>query len=67
MKKSMKIGGKTMIELYGPINPEAIINSQYGAITEREWIIREHERISSQPGRVAVIVEGCLFVNQIAG
>ncbi len=65
--KTMKIGGETMMMLYGPINPEVITDTQYGAITEREWLIREQERISSQPGRVAVIVEGCLFVNQIAG
>ncbi|MFA5397663.1 MAG: hypothetical protein WC346_16760 [Methanogenium sp.] len=65
--KTTKVKGVTMMELYGPINSEAFIDSQYGHITEMDWLLREQEHINSQPGRIAFIEKGCLWVNQIAG
>ncbi len=57
-----------LVQLYHWSQQDEIISTPRGKITVREWIIREHERISSDPARRAeIIMRGTrvtLFVNR---
>lgn len=56
-----------MMCLYEITDRKTVFPTQYGLITQEEWLEKEAKRIGKQPGRI-VRIEGLkLFVNRIAG